>query len=292
MKLTAAVEAYCADLGRVRASGGATGERSSYGPLANLLNAVGVALKPKVFCVGELADQGAGHRQCGRADGRRRRESGPAALRGELRHDVRRLPDPRIERENPTPSPQPRREPPSELRVAHGRHLSDAHRRTNPSLCRTAYSARPVQTRGDALPEAIRGTRDLPRPHRHITYLTNMRASKGASSPLTRSPTCSRATPLRSAWMARADGWTTCSSSVCGAASSTRTCTCVPTKRPPSFGQVWPATSVSTTPSAVTAHWTDAPPMRCTSIRLTAIWQPETRGRFHLPHCPIPGVHF
>ena len=60
-KLTAAVEAYFADLGRVRASGGATGERSSYGPLANLLNAVGATLKPKVFCVGELADQGAGH---------------------------------------------------------------------------------------------------------------------------------------------------------------------------------------------------------------------------------------
>ena len=60
-KLTAAVEAYFADLGRVRASGGATGERSSYGPLANLLNAVGSTLKPKVFCVGELADQGAGH---------------------------------------------------------------------------------------------------------------------------------------------------------------------------------------------------------------------------------------
>ena len=114
---------------------------------------------------------------------------------------------------------------------------------------------------------------------------------KGASSPVKRSPTCSRATPLRSAWMA-ADGWTTCSSSVCGVASSTRTCTCGPTKRPPSFGQDWPATSVSTTPSAVTAHWTDVPPMRCTSIRLTAIWQPETRGRFHLPHCPIPGVHF
>ena len=60
-KLTAAVEAYFADLGRVRASGGATGERSSYGPLANLLNAVGSTLKPKVFCVGELADQVAGH---------------------------------------------------------------------------------------------------------------------------------------------------------------------------------------------------------------------------------------
>ena len=60
-KLTAAVEAYFADLGRVHASGGATGERSSYGPLANLLNAIGITLKPKVFCVGELADQGAGH---------------------------------------------------------------------------------------------------------------------------------------------------------------------------------------------------------------------------------------
>ena len=60
-RLTAEVEAYFADLRRVRASGGATGERSSYGPLAGLLNAVGAALKPKVFCVQELADQGAGH---------------------------------------------------------------------------------------------------------------------------------------------------------------------------------------------------------------------------------------
>ena len=59
--LTAAVETYFADLQRIRASGGATGERSSYGPLANLLNAIGATLKPKVFCVGELADQGAGH---------------------------------------------------------------------------------------------------------------------------------------------------------------------------------------------------------------------------------------
>ncbi len=60
-RLTAAVEAYFADLRRVRASGGATGERSSYGPLAGLLNAVGATLKPKAFCVQELADQGAGH---------------------------------------------------------------------------------------------------------------------------------------------------------------------------------------------------------------------------------------
>ena len=55
------VETYFTELRRIRASGGSTGERSSYGPLANLLNAVGATLRPKVFCVGELADQGAGH---------------------------------------------------------------------------------------------------------------------------------------------------------------------------------------------------------------------------------------
>ena len=55
------VETYLGDLRRIRASGGATGERSGYGPLANLINAIGTGLRPKVFCVGELADQGAGH---------------------------------------------------------------------------------------------------------------------------------------------------------------------------------------------------------------------------------------
>ena len=60
-KLTQAIEAYFTELRLVRGSGGATDERSLYVPLANLLNAVGGALKPKVFCVQELADQGAGH---------------------------------------------------------------------------------------------------------------------------------------------------------------------------------------------------------------------------------------
>ena len=60
-KLRQAVETYFTDLRLVRASGGATDERSLYVPLANLLNAVGGTLKPKVFCVQELADQGAGH---------------------------------------------------------------------------------------------------------------------------------------------------------------------------------------------------------------------------------------
>ena len=60
-KLVAAVEAYFADLRRVRASGGATAERSYYQTLVRLLGAVGATLRPKVFCVPELADQGAGH---------------------------------------------------------------------------------------------------------------------------------------------------------------------------------------------------------------------------------------
>ena len=59
--LIVAAEAYFADLRRVRGSGGGTGERSYYPALAGLLGAVGATLKPKVFCVLEGADQGAGH---------------------------------------------------------------------------------------------------------------------------------------------------------------------------------------------------------------------------------------
>ena len=53
-KLTAAVRAYFADLRRIRASGDATDERSTYGPLANLLNAVGATLNPKVYASASL----------------------------------------------------------------------------------------------------------------------------------------------------------------------------------------------------------------------------------------------
>ncbi len=60
-----AVEAYFAEIGRVRGSGGATGELSFHPALGALLNAVGGALKPKVFCVGELADRGAGRSDFG-----------------------------------------------------------------------------------------------------------------------------------------------------------------------------------------------------------------------------------
>ena len=64
-KLVSAVEAYFDDLRKIRASGGGTDERSYYPPLTNLLNAVGNTFHPKVFCVSELAQQGAGHPDLG-----------------------------------------------------------------------------------------------------------------------------------------------------------------------------------------------------------------------------------
>ena len=60
-RLTSIVEGYLGDLRRVRASGGATAERSTYAALANLFDSIGATLRPKVVCVPELADQGAGH---------------------------------------------------------------------------------------------------------------------------------------------------------------------------------------------------------------------------------------
>ena len=60
-KLVAAVEDYFDDLRKIKTSSGGTAETSYYPPLTNLLNAVGGSLKPKVFCVSQLAQQGADH---------------------------------------------------------------------------------------------------------------------------------------------------------------------------------------------------------------------------------------
>ena len=54
-KLKAAVEDYFDDLRKIKASGAGTAESSYYTPLNNLLNAMGGSLKPKVFCIGQLA---------------------------------------------------------------------------------------------------------------------------------------------------------------------------------------------------------------------------------------------
>ena len=64
-KLLSAVEAYFADLSRVRASGGGTGGRSHYPALSNLLGAVGQVLKPKVFCGHALDRDQLSVRDCG-----------------------------------------------------------------------------------------------------------------------------------------------------------------------------------------------------------------------------------
>ena len=92
------------------------------------------------------------------------------------------VPDPRIEWEDAAPPSQPRRQPPSQLRPAHGRRVPNANRRADPSLCRSQDPGGAVQTRDHALPEALRGPRDLPRTHRPIECLTNMRASGEAST--------------------------------------------------------------------------------------------------------------
>ena len=99
----------------------------------------------------------------------------------------RRLSNPCIQRKDPTPSSQPRRKPTGQLRTAHGRRMPDANRPAHPSLRRAQNPPGPVQTRGHAMPEALRGSRDLSRPHRPTCYLTNMRASKARSTPRSRS---------------------------------------------------------------------------------------------------------
>ena len=101
-----------------------------------------------------------------------------------------RLPAARIERQDAAPSPQSRGEPLGQLGPPHDRRVPHAHRPTNPNLRPAAYRRRAVQTRGDALPEALRGPRHLPCPHRPISHLTNMRASRAPSTSTAKSPTC------------------------------------------------------------------------------------------------------
>ena len=76
-KLTTAVEAYFKMMHDIRATGGATDERSYYPALTNLLNAVGGTLKPKVLCVSEMANQGAGHPDYGLYSATQRQKQKP-----------------------------------------------------------------------------------------------------------------------------------------------------------------------------------------------------------------------
>ena len=55
------LEDYVRELRDIRSSGAGVSETSYYPPLANLLNEFGKSLKPKVTCILQLANQGAGH---------------------------------------------------------------------------------------------------------------------------------------------------------------------------------------------------------------------------------------
>ena len=59
IKLTTVVEGYLDELCHIRAPGGATSERSHCPPVTDLANAAGATSKTKVFCITELAQQGA-----------------------------------------------------------------------------------------------------------------------------------------------------------------------------------------------------------------------------------------
>ena len=58
--LVEAVRQYLSDLLQIKSTGATTPELSHYLPLGNLFGAVGSTMKPKVFCVGEMANQGDG----------------------------------------------------------------------------------------------------------------------------------------------------------------------------------------------------------------------------------------
>src|SRR4051812_20470968 len=54
------LDAYLSDLKGIRASGAGVAETSYYPALSNLFNAVGKTLKPKVRCIINISNQGAG----------------------------------------------------------------------------------------------------------------------------------------------------------------------------------------------------------------------------------------
>lgn len=60
-KLVKIVEDYFGELSRIHRLGAGTDERSYYPAVANLLNAIGADLKPRVHCISDVANTGAGH---------------------------------------------------------------------------------------------------------------------------------------------------------------------------------------------------------------------------------------
>src|SRR5712672_2002219 len=91
--------------------------------------------------------------------------------------------------------------------------------------------------------------------------------TRARSSPAPPSPEHSSTTALRSAWMARVLGGTMCSSSDCGAASSTRRSICGPTTASPTpvirLAVIWTSTTAGAHTRALTAPRPIRPTSRC-----------------------------
>jgi hypothetical protein len=59
--MTRPLERYLREVQQIHATRGGVDETSYYAPLANLFNSVGTSLRPRVICVMQLANKGAGH---------------------------------------------------------------------------------------------------------------------------------------------------------------------------------------------------------------------------------------
>jgi hypothetical protein len=78
------VETYLRELRDIRSTGAAVPETSYYGPLANLLNEIGKTLKPKVRCVINLANRGAGIPDGGLFTAEQVRKNDPNPIAGQI----------------------------------------------------------------------------------------------------------------------------------------------------------------------------------------------------------------
>lgn len=80
-----ALETYLEELYAIRSSGGAVKETSYYPALSNLLNEVGKTLKPRVRCIINIQNAGAGLPDGGLYAAEQFQKQAKGALRGELR---------------------------------------------------------------------------------------------------------------------------------------------------------------------------------------------------------------
>ena len=78
------LETYLAELRDIRSTGAAVAETSFYTPLSNLLNEIGKTLKPKVRCVINIANRGAGLPDAGLFTADQIRKNDPNPMQGQI----------------------------------------------------------------------------------------------------------------------------------------------------------------------------------------------------------------